>query len=158
MYSLCEHCEYGNRFIDLGQCPECSTGRIVGDLHTRNIFCSDLHHISAVAVDFCGKQNCYDKTIFKDYEVIIISELSCEQLISIGKYIEQTPVHIYKTIKNGSSFCEKADFYKLLKIGRYLYENNISFRIEPEFPVLYKFKECFPNLADDYQWVFEMYK
>lgn len=158
MNNLCKHCEYGNRFIDLGQCPECSTGRIVGDLHTRNIFCSNLHYITAVAVDFCGKQNCCDEVIFRNYEVIIVSDLSHKQLISIGKYIEKSPVQVYKAIKNSSSFFEQVDFYKLLKIGRYLYENNISFHIEPELSVLYNFTVCFPDLADDYQWVFELYR
>ncbi len=152
MNSLCRHCEYGNRFIDLGQCPECETGRIVGDLHTRNIFCSNLHNITAVAVDFCGTKNCYEKDVFKSYEIIVNSELSHEQLIAVSNFTEQTPVQIYKSIKNGLPFCEKMDFYKTLKIGKYLYENNIDFKIKPDFPILYKFSECFSNFADDYQW------
>ena len=160
MISLCEHCEYGNRFIDLGKCPECDTGRIVGDLHTRDIFCSNLHHITTLAIDFYGKQNCYEGTeVFKDYKIIITSKLSREQLINIGKWIEKTPVQIYKSIKEQSSFCDEVDFYRLLKIGKYLHDCNISFQVVPEMSILYGFMECFPGLADEYAWALEyLYK
>lgn len=156
MNSICEHCEYGNRFIDLGQCPECQAGRIVGDLHTRDIFCSHLHQITTFAVDFCGKQNCYDMHIFTDYQVFIASALSYQQLVDIGKYTEKTPVQLYHSIKNGSPCCEKSSFFQILKICKYLYENEIKFKTEPDFPILYNFSECFPALAQDYEWVFEM--
>ena len=155
--TLCEHCEYGNRYIDLGKCPECDTGRIVGDLHTRAIFCSNLHRITAVAVDFCGKQNCMTgELVFRNYEITITSKLSREQLIAVGKIVEKTPVQIYKAIETDNSFCDNADFYQMLALGKYLYEHSISFQTVPEIPILYGFMVCFPNLAKDYSWVLEM--
>jgi hypothetical protein len=157
MISLCDHCEYGNRFIDLGQCPECETGRIVGDLHTRDIFCSNLHKITAVAISFCGRQNCHTgDAVFRNYEIIITSKLSYDQLIAVGNMVEKTPVQIYKAIKAHTSFCDQVYFFPMLKLGKFLHERNISFHTVPEIPILYEFVDCFPGLADDYSWVLEM--
>ena len=157
MEGLCEHCEYGNRFIDLGKCPECDAGRIVGDLHTGEYFCSNLHRITSVAVDFCGKMNCCDAHIFREHKLLLTSELTREQLIYVSRFIDKTPVQIYKSLKEQSSFCANVDFYCVLKIGRYLYRNDVSFRVLPEMPLLYKFAACFPAYADDYEWVLEKY-
>lgn len=158
MQSLCEHCEYGNRFIDLGKCPECETGRIVGDFHTRGIFCSNLHPITTIAVDFCGQRNCWNDTEYTDYEIIITSHLSREQLIAVGKLVEKTPVQIYKSIKEQSAFCEKLYFDNMLKIGKYLYSCKIAFRVVPEVPILYGLPECYPHLVNDYSWVLELHQ
>lgn len=157
MNNLCKHCEYGNRFIDLGQCPECNTGRIVGDLHTRNIFCSNLHNISAIAVDFCGKQNCYDKVNLKEYEIIITSELPPKYILCVSKFINKTPVQIYKAIKEHFSICNKVNFYNMLKLCKYLYDKNITFQVLPEIPLLPKFSKCFPKHSDNYEWVLKKY-
>lgn len=157
MEDVCDHCEYGNRFIDLGECPECHKGRIVGDLHTYGIFCSNLHAITSVAVDFCGKQHCINM-IYGDYNIILSPELSREQLISVSGFVNKSPVEIYKTVKSRSSFCDTIDFKKMLKIGKYLYSNNIDFQVIPSIPIINKLCYCFPVYNDDYKWVTEKYK
>ena len=157
MTNLCEHCEYGNRYIDLGKCPECETGRIVGDLHTRDIFCSNLHKITAIAIDFCGKQNCMaSEIVFRNYKIIISSKLSQEQLIAVGKIVEKTPVQIYKAIKTNNSFCDEVHFCQMLELGKFLYERSISFHTIPKIPTLCKFMDCFSHLAKNYSWVLEI--
>lgn len=157
MKNICDHCEYGNRFIDLGECPECATGRIVGDLHTRNIFCSNLHKITALAVDFCGQKNCEMQDVFSNtYQMIITSEIPLEMIHKIGKQFDQTPVQILKSIKNHTSFTGDMDFYKMIKTGNILYKYHIPFKVVPDVPFMSRFPECFPDLRDDYGWVFRI--
>lgn len=156
METMCSHCEYGNRFIDLGRCPECSNGRIVGDLFTRGIFCSNLHLITAVAVDFCKPQSCMS-AMQKYYEVVLLLPLNKEQMIALGKYLNKTPAQIYLTTKKSEPLSEKFSFKEMLLLGKYLTENQVPFKIIPDFPVLPKLCECFPHMANDYEWFFEKF-
>lgn len=155
--NICAHCEYKNRFIDLGLCPECKNGRIVGDLHTKAIFCSALHYITTIGIPFAGNRNCYSENAFGEYEFIIISEIHYEDLLFVSKHLGSTPVQIYKAIKEERPLGGKVYFYKALKIGKYLSEKNISFKTVPDILLMCNFAECFPDNADDYEWVLKKY-
>ena len=100
--NLCSHCEYGNRFTDLGACPECADGRVVGDFHTRGIFCSTGHRITSVAVDFCGKQNCENLTIWQEYTIRLCTLPDGKRLASAAKLLGMTRTQIFRMFKNGT--------------------------------------------------------
>ena len=156
MTNLCEHCEYGSRFTDLGMCPECKIGRIIGDCHTKDIYCSTgSHRITTLGISFCGKKNCDISILWTDYEIIITSKLSLDQIRSITPLTTKRPLQIYKAIEQQTSFCDKVYFENMVKIARYLVDHDIHFQVIPEIPVFTKFDECNPHLADDYKWILE---
>ena len=156
---LCQHCEYGNRYIDLGLCPECKIGRIIGDCHTKALYCSTgLHHITTIGISFCGRKNCDYPIYYDKYEIVITSKLSIDQIQFITQFTDKTPLQIYKAIKQQIPCCENVYFHNMLKMGRFLYDNGISFQVSPELPVLTKFDECHPTLADDYRWVLQKHQ
>ncbi|WP_294406475.1 hypothetical protein [uncultured Ruminococcus sp.] len=158
MDSLCEYCEYGNRYIDLGQCPECHTGKVIGDLYTREIFCSNHHKITSFAVDFSCTKKCEYEMLYKEYDIYIISKLSKEKMYVVSEYMDMTLTHIYTIIKNKLPLIKKVTFYNILEICEFLYDNSIPFRIEPEFSLLSKFKKCFPVLLKENKWLSEYMK
>ncbi len=147
---LCDNCEYGRRFVDLGECPECGKGRIVGDTHTRRIFCSELHPITAVAVDFCGKKNCEQFTLWQEYSIRLCPPFTGKQLDAASRFFDMPRSQIYLAAKTGTPIERCFSFVEMLTTGAGLAENGISFQTEPPFPILWHFADCFPALAENY--------
>lgn len=155
--NLCSHCEYGNRFTDLGACPECADGRVVGDFHTRGIFCSTGHRITSVAVDFCGKQNCENLTIWQEYTIRLCTLPDGKRLASAAKLLGMTRTQIFRMFKNGTPIEPDPRmgmrFDRMLETAAQLAEQGIPFSVSPCFPDLPELEECFPKYAETYEFL-----
>lgn len=150
---LCDNCEYGRRFLDLGQCPECSKGRIVGDTHTRRIFCSELHGITAVAIDFYGKKNCDPLILQQEYCIRICQPISAEHLNAAAHFLGISRSQMYLAAKSGTPIKCNASFTELISAGAELVKNGVAFQTEPPLPMLWRLADCFPALAEDYSQI-----
>ena len=141
--------------MDLGECPDCHKGRIIGNSHTLDIKCSSGHLIKSVAVSFLAWRNCWDKVNSLKYEIICLKNTNTNDLRTIKKVLKTdfTLTQIYLLLKNNKPLMENLYLEKAIKYSALLNMNAIKNKVVPDIPCMSKFSECFPKLSEYYDYL-----
>ena len=158
MEDVCLNCEYGDRYLDFGECPDCHKGRLICDSHTSGLFCSTGHLIKSVAIPFLAKENCMDYLYSSKYEIICLDSVGTEKLRKIKNILEidLTLTQIYLLLKNNKPLMENLYLEKAIKYSALLNMNAIKNKVVPDIPYMSKFEECFSeDFVEYYKLLFD---
>ena len=156
MEDVCLNCEYGDRYLDFGECPDCHKGRLIGDSHTSGLRCSTGHLIKSVAIPFSANRNCWNYPYSSiEYKIICSESTDRHKLRKIRKILETdlTLTQIYLLLKNNKPLMENLYFEKAIKYSALLKMSGIKNKIVPCIPYMSKFSECFPKLSKYYDYL-----